>query len=102
MPPETFNKVWKLFDQVLLEPGLSYVVTVDFPGWLRKRLGDESDFIEGIYKDSWLTMDEFLNGENYYSNKVDFGISYRKNKTEEIEKLDEQEPPPLKENPVTQ
>jgi len=81
LPPATFDKVWKLFERVLSEPEVSYILTVDFRGWMRERFGDESDDLAGKYKDNRLTMKEFSSGKNYYCNDIDFSIFNKKDKT---------------------
>lgn len=102
LPPQTFNKVWKLFKRVLLEPSLEYNVNIDFNGWPRKKWDDKPDRLFGKYKDSYLTMDEFLNGKEYYCSEVDFHVGHYRNIIEEKEDLLEQDTLPSKEISMTE
>lgn len=63
LPPATFDKVWALFNTVLLEPNLYYRIVIDFLGFK----------VEGSLSET-PTINEFLNGKRYYSKKVSFEI----------------------------
>jgi len=59
IPPAKFNKVWKLFQSVLLDTNLYYSISIGFIGFK----------MDGAISET-ITIDEFLEGERYYSNVV--------------------------------
>ena len=72
IPPKKFDKVWKLFQSVLLDTNLYYFISI---GSIRFK-------IDGAISES-LTIDEFLEGKRSYSNEVSFSIGrYPKQSTE--------------------
>jgi hypothetical protein len=92
LPPDIFNRVWNLFNRVLLEPGINYQMCIDFHGWMRKRHEDEPEDLVGKHKDSWLTMEEFAGEQSYYCNDIDFSVFREKIKPEENENAAEENP----------
>jgi hypothetical protein len=74
LPPEVFNRVWNLFSKIFTDSEIEYKVHIDCGDWMRQRRSDDSHGLCGKYKDSRLTMEEFLNGKDYYTNEIDFQI----------------------------
>lgn len=73
IPLEKFDKVWKLFQSVLLDTNLYYLIYVrDFIGFKMDGAASET-----------LTIDEFLEGKRYYSNEVSFSIGRYPNQSTE-------------------
>ena len=100
LPPDTFKSVWNLFNRVPLEP-VSYQMCINFSGWMRERHEDEPEDLVGKYKDSWLTMEEFLSGKAYYCNSIDFSIFKSQDETKEIDSVIEEKTALPTENSVT-
>ncbi len=78
LPPADFQAAWDLFETVLREPHLHYVVTVYFPGFLdenRARSNDTTS-LEKEFHAGNPSSKEFLAGKTYFSHRV--GISLRK------------------------
>jgi hypothetical protein len=99
LPPDTFNRIWNLFNRVLLEP-VSYQMCINFSGWMRERQNTPEDML-GKYKDSWLTMEEFLSGKAYYCNGIDFSIFKSQDETKEIDSVIKEKPALPTENSET-